>query len=306
MNLFQLYYFKKVAELQHYTQAAKELYISQPALSESISLLENELGVQLFQKDGRSVKLTKYGADFFKYISLALQSLDKGIVLAKEKTHDVGGTIEVGCLLTLCGDFLPMSVRRYNETVSKETHFNIFNSPHTHIVIEGLKTGRFDVAFGSRMPDEADIAFVPLYPEKIVALVNQDHPLAGMGKIAMDDLCNYTIVTYSRPTSPANELAPLIALHNLDAHCKYKYNDEISLGGYVLFHPVVGLVAETPLFEQFPDLIHLEIVDIPRDYRYLYMAYSKSLFLSRQTERFIQFVRENREELIPHRRKMGF
>ena len=56
MNLSQLYYFKKLAELQHYTKAAKELYISQPSLSDSMSSLEKELGVTLFQKEGRTTR----------------------------------------------------------------------------------------------------------------------------------------------------------------------------------------------------------------------------------------------------------
>ena len=53
MNLPQLYYFRKLAEVQHYTEAAKALYITQPSLSDSIASLEKELGVSLFQKKGR-------------------------------------------------------------------------------------------------------------------------------------------------------------------------------------------------------------------------------------------------------------
>ena len=63
MNLSQLYYFKKLAELQHYTQAAQELYITQPSLSGAIASLESELGIQLFEKRGRNVYLTKYAAN---------------------------------------------------------------------------------------------------------------------------------------------------------------------------------------------------------------------------------------------------
>ena len=56
MNLPQLYYFRKLAEVQHYTEAAKALYITQPSLSDSIASLEKELGVSLFQKKGRNIK----------------------------------------------------------------------------------------------------------------------------------------------------------------------------------------------------------------------------------------------------------
>ena len=79
MNLSQLYYFSKLADLQHYTRAAKELFITQPTLSGSISSLENELGVALFQKKGRNVELTKYGAEFLEYVNAALEQLEERI-----------------------------------------------------------------------------------------------------------------------------------------------------------------------------------------------------------------------------------
>lgn len=91
MNLSQLYYFCKLAELQHYTQAAQELYITQPSLSGAISTLESELGVDLFQKRGRNVYLTKYGKEFYQYVSAALRELDKGIEVAKEHAGKMGG-----------------------------------------------------------------------------------------------------------------------------------------------------------------------------------------------------------------------
>lgn len=53
MNLSQLYYFRKLAEVKHYTHAAEELFISQPTLSNSISQLERELGIPLFEREGR-------------------------------------------------------------------------------------------------------------------------------------------------------------------------------------------------------------------------------------------------------------
>ena len=61
MNLQQLYYFKTIAELEHYTRAAEKLLISQPSLSYAMSELERELGASLFVKQGRGVVLTKFG-----------------------------------------------------------------------------------------------------------------------------------------------------------------------------------------------------------------------------------------------------
>ena len=61
MNLYQLRYFAELAQEQHYTNAAQHLNISQPSLSHAISQLEEELGVQLFEKAGRGTRLTGYG-----------------------------------------------------------------------------------------------------------------------------------------------------------------------------------------------------------------------------------------------------
>ena len=75
MNLNQLYYFKTVAKLQHFRNAADELNISQPSLSQAISNLENELGTYLFERHGRNVKLTKYGKLYLEYVEEALNTL---------------------------------------------------------------------------------------------------------------------------------------------------------------------------------------------------------------------------------------
>ena len=67
MNITQLRYFKLLAELQHYSYTAETLGIAQSSLSRSITALEDELGVNLFEKQGRNIRLTKYGTVFYEY-----------------------------------------------------------------------------------------------------------------------------------------------------------------------------------------------------------------------------------------------
>ena len=76
MNLYHLRYFVTLAHLEHYTKAAENLSITQPSLSHAISLLENELGVALFEKEGRNIVLTKYGKIFLKDVEKLLEILD--------------------------------------------------------------------------------------------------------------------------------------------------------------------------------------------------------------------------------------
>lgn len=79
MNLYHLRYFVTLAHLEHYTKAAEILSITQPSLSHAISSLESELGVKLFEKDGRNVVLTKCGQAFLVDVEQALDMLDSSI-----------------------------------------------------------------------------------------------------------------------------------------------------------------------------------------------------------------------------------
>ena len=78
MTLQQLRYFCVMAEVLHYTKAAKQLYISQPSLSYALSELSKELGVPLFGKSGKRTYLTQYGEAFLPYARNALAELSKG------------------------------------------------------------------------------------------------------------------------------------------------------------------------------------------------------------------------------------
>lgn len=155
MNLQQLYYFRKLAEVQHYTKAAKALYITQPSLSDSIASLEHELSVSLFQKKGRGVQLTKYGQEFYEYVNQALGILEHGIAAVREKSDSVTGTIDIGCIPTLLGDFLPNALDLYHEKCP-QVSFNIFHEKSIPVA-EGVSAGTYDIGLCS-YDDEISIA----------------------------------------------------------------------------------------------------------------------------------------------------
>ena len=102
MNLYHLRYFVTLAHLEHYTKAADVLAITQPSLSHAISSLEEELGVKLFEKNGRNVSLTKYGKSFLEDVEQTLNRLDSsvnGLQLAGKgrRTDRCGFSQNSGC-----------------------------------------------------------------------------------------------------------------------------------------------------------------------------------------------------------------
>lgn len=125
MNLSQLYYFSKLSELEHFSKAAKELYITQPSLSHAIKSLETELGVQLFEREGRRMRLTPFGKEFAIYVKRGLREINKGVELAQEFNGKLGGTVNVGAVLTVQGDYLPPLFHDFSENYGQEVKLNM-------------------------------------------------------------------------------------------------------------------------------------------------------------------------------------
>ena len=115
MNLSQLNYFKKLAEVLHYTRAAQELFITQPTLSGAISSLEKELGAPLFERNGRSVLLTPYGEVFYEHVCLALRAIDDGVAAVSARSSASFGTVNLGTTFTIQDHYLPSLIRDFEE-----------------------------------------------------------------------------------------------------------------------------------------------------------------------------------------------
>lgn len=286
MNLQQLYYFRKLAEVQHYTEAAKALYITQPSLSDSIASLEHELSVSLFQKKGRGVQLTKYGQEFYEYVNQALGILEHGIAAVREKSDSVTGTIDIGCIPTLLGDFLPNALDLYHEKCP-QVSFNIFHEKSIPVA-EGVSAGTYDIGLCSMVENKDDLVFVPITYQELVVIVRNDHPLAVHDSIELTALKGYMLSTY-RDTIPIGKTISKI-LKEKGMEAVYSYDDEISIAGRINHSSKTAIVADTPFLKQFDNLKKIHLTDVPKDTRMLYLVYSKKNFITAAVEAFANFM----------------
>ena len=295
MNLQQLYYFRKLAEVQHYTEAAKALYITQPSLSDSIASLEHELSVSLFQKKGRGIQLTKYGQEFYEYVNQALGILEHGIAAVREKSDSVTGTIDIGCIPTLLGDFLPNALDLYHEKCP-QVSFNIFHEKSIPVA-EGVSAGTYDIGLCSMVENKDDLVFVPITYQELVVIVRNDHPLAVHDSIELTDLKGYMLSTY-RDTIPIGKTIRKI-LKEKGMEAAYSYDDEISIAGRINHSSKTAIVADTSFLKQFDNLKKIHLTDVPKDTRMLYLVYSKKNFITAAVEAFANFMVANCLNLPP-------
>ena len=197
MNLSQLYYFRTLAKLEHYTMAAEKLNISQPTLSQSISSLESELHIFLFEKQGRNVVLTKPGKIFLKYVEESLNILDAGKQELKKFYSIEEGKVSIGFISTVSSSLVPNLISRF---FKDETHrgmsLTCSEKPTSELIV-GLKSENYDFVICSKRNDEPTIDFVPILEGHLVIIVARSHPLANKLEVTLPDTVEYPFIAHT-------------------------------------------------------------------------------------------------------------
>lgn len=295
MNLNQLYYFKKIAEVRHFTKASQELHISQPSLSYSISTLEEELGTRLIQRNVGHISLTKNGEEFLKYINSSLNELEKGVQVIKKNESLQSGNVAIAYIPTIASTFIPKLTKEYIETFNYKSNLDLY-SCYTSEVIEGIKSGRFDIGFCSHVGNEPDLCFFPISAQKLVIIVPPNHELAKNEKITFKEVSEYPLITYN---SHSNSLGILLKnifdFHKIHPNIIYELNDETSIGGFVSEGFGVGIIEDNPLLVQF-NLKKIPL-DIDLQTRIVYCVYNKNHYHTKSIKSFLEFVKQRQISL---------
>lgn len=201
MELRHLRYFCAVAEWHGFSQAARKLHVSQSAISEQISDLENEIGAPLLHRDKRQVSLTAHGEVFLREAKKILLEAEKAVELTRSSMRGEIGTLSIGFFVWGTGSFFPKLVREF-----RRRHPNVRLSLHEltpAYQVEAFLTGKIDVGFTRPLepPFDRTLRSELLYEDPIVAVLPKTHPLAK-GPIPIEALASETFVLCDRLTSP--------------------------------------------------------------------------------------------------------
>jgi len=187
MELRQLRYFIEVAKREHVSEAAQHIHVAQSAISRQISNLEDELGVQLFEKEGRNVKLTPVGKLFLEHAETALKAIEYAKQQIDDYLNPEKGIIKIGFPTSLASHFMPTVISAF-----KEEHTNVdfqLRQGSYKFLIEAVKNREINIAFlGPVPPEDEDIESNILFSENISALLPVNHPLAERKSIRLNDL----------------------------------------------------------------------------------------------------------------------
>lgn len=202
MELRHLRYFVAVAEEENVTRAAARLNVSQPSLSRQIRDLEDEIGVELFQRTAKSLRLTEAGRVFLSEARSILFKVDAAITVVRATVGDAAGEVRIGYAPTPTGVLLPRLLQAFEkEAPGVRVRLQELSSAE---MMNGLRTRKLDAALMVENADAKRKGFIfdVLHHDRAGALIPLTHPLAKRRRLRPEDLLDERLAVYSRKEYP--------------------------------------------------------------------------------------------------------
>ena len=287
MNLDYLRYFVKLAQVGHYTRASEQLNISQPSLSHAVRQLEEELGVPLFERQGRNTQLTQFGEEFLDCAVRTLATLDEGVISLRRKAKGEG-LIRLGFLRVLGTNYVPRLAARFLAARPDRQIQFTFHSGRTQELLEGLADRRYDLVFCSRPAPELGLTAVPVRAQELVLIVPPGHPLAGRSGVSLAEAAPYPMVCFSRDSGLRAVVDELFDALGVCPQVAWETEEDQVVAGLVAQGFGIAVVPEMDVLHQL-DLVALPITAPPyrRDF---FLVHDDRLFLSPAAREFRKFV----------------
>ena len=287
MEVHQLRYFCAVAETGNFTRAAEREQVAQPSLSQQIMKLEEELGVRLFDRLGRAVRLTDVGRVFLKRARTVLGELRAAKEEVAERQSTISGPISVGVIPTIAPYFLPARLATFSRNYP-DVSVSVVEDV-TARLMDRLRAGLIDIAVIALPIRGHDVETSPLRTERLYAILPKHHHLAKRRTLHLKELRE----------------EPFLLLR--DDHCFRETAIEICKRARILpqvvfesgqFSSIVGMVGAglgisivpEMALEQRPDCRFVLISD-ERASRTVGVATLKGHFLSRVQKAFLQHLK---------------
>jgi LysR family hydrogen peroxide-inducible transcriptional activator len=186
MELHQLRYFCAIADTHSFSRAAVQCHVSQPSLSQQILKLEDELGVRLFDRLGRTIRLTNSGETFLPRARAVLRELEAARGDVDEQKESVSGMVTIGVIPTVAPYLLPPHLSQFSRRFPQAKLAVV--EEITPILLERVRAASIDLAVLALPIRGHEFETFPMLTEPLFAAVPRQHPLARRQALALKDL----------------------------------------------------------------------------------------------------------------------
>lgn len=291
MTLLQLQYFRTLARVLHYTRAAEELHIAQPSLSYSISELEKELGVKLFEKENRKITLTVYGQQFLPYAEKALALLDEGAGVLKQMSGAALQVVRLGYFHSISASLIPSVMEGvYSRPENKELRIQ-FTEATSYDIFNLLKKGELDLAFCMHRDEWTES--ITIMKQPLYLAVPSNHPLAGRSSVNFAEFARDPQIMLDKPSSLRTRLDRIFTQRGVIPKVVFEVRECNAALQYVALKFGVSVLPQVPAMESDKVSI-IPIADGGQEFvRTVYLSWARNHPLSPAAQRVRNYIVEH-------------
>lgn len=217
----RLRYFLKIAETSNFTHAASALQLTQPTLSHQMQALEREVGAPLFDRSGRSVRLTAHGKVFRAHVERAVREFESGVTAVAELDGLIHAELSVGVLRSFSTSLLPALLARFSLTYPG-VRLSVRQLSHAEMQ-KALLDGTLDLAVG-HSPAAPRVIAEPLFTDRLALVLGVAHPLYERTRIQFRDLEGLSLVLLGTDFSVRRTVDQCFARHAVAASVVMEMN----------------------------------------------------------------------------------
>lgn len=214
MNLRDLEYIVAVADSQHFGKAARRCFVSQPTLSGQIKKLEDELGVSIFERSNRRVRVTDIGEEILRHARQMLEQAQAIRNLSAAQRDPLAGPLRIGAIPTISPYLMPLIL-----VPLKQQHPQlrlVLSEEITERLLQRLHDHEIDAALLATAIDEPDLETIPLFDEPFWIAYPHDHPFYLKEHITRRDLENTELLLLAEGHCLAQQVRDLCHLKDHD------------------------------------------------------------------------------------------
>lgn len=248
MELRQIRYFLKVAELLNFSEASKALFITQSTLSQQIRQLENEFDTILFERNSHEVSLTEAGQQFMRYARKVMIDVDDCTQKMDDLKNMLTGELNIGVTFT----FSPLLTETVLEFMKLYPHvrLNVFYKTMSELM-DMLQRREVDFVLAFKPTDRNDkIESHVLFNNHLSVVVSEQHSLAKRKSLTLDDLASYDAAMPARGLQARNSFDDMIHSENSKLKIRVELNDVSILLKLIKQSKLVTILAEATIHDE--------------------------------------------------------
>lgn len=283
--------FAAVAKSEHMTNAAAALGVPQPTMSRSLARLEEELGIQLFVRRGRSVRLTPAGKIFAQYVERAVDEIAAGIAHTLEAVDPGRGKVAFGFPLTMGGDAVPRIVRDFHSRHPRVTIDLMQGSGED--LLDALRRNEIDLTLLTPPPSSPEIDAVTVQIQYLRLLVPRGHRLAQQRSVLLREVRDEAFVGFPESYWISNIVRTLCARADFSPTVVFRSRESETIRGLV--SAGLGVAVMPPTAARWPGIVELELVDQDA-FREIGLVWLRDRILPPPVELFREFIVSRRRQ----------